>query len=94
MHATLDTMHRDMKPQNIMLQSVDDLTVKLIDFGFAKDFKNKTLTHCCGSPRYMAPEQMKCVPYNEKIDIWAIGLITFELLTYGDFPFSSKIDEL
>jgi len=43
----------------------------------------------------MAPEMMKGgIPYNEKIDIWALGLITYELISGGIFPFSSKPDVL
>jgi len=43
----------------------------------------------------MSPEQMKGgIPYNEKIDIWALGLITYELISGGKYPFSTKPDEL
>ena len=64
--------------------------IKLIDFGFSINYKNnKNICNCCGSPKYMAPELMKGQKYNEKIDIWAIGLITYELLTGGKFPFST-----
>ena len=84
-------MHRDLKPQNILLAAKNRSDVKLIDFGFAINFKtNDYITNCCGSPKYMAPEIMnRKSNYDEKIDIWALGLITYELLTGGAFPFST-----
>ena len=42
----------------------------------------------------MSPEQLKGDFYDEKIDIWAAGLITYELLTGGDFPFGTNVKEL
>ena len=42
----------------------------------------------------MAPETMKGKEYTEKIDVWALGLIAYELITGGCFPFSTKIKEL
>ena len=65
--------------------------IKLIDFGFSMNFKdNKNVFWSCGSPKYMAPELIdnKGKSYNEKIDIWAIGLMAYELVTGGDYPFS------
>ena len=91
MHETLHTMHRDLKPQNILLIANNWSDIKLIDFGFSINFiTNTNIINCCGSPKYMAPEIIKRkTNYNEKIDIWALGLITYELLTGGDFPFST-----
>ena len=68
--------------------------VKLIDFGFAIRFTDLSLNKSLGSPKYMAPETMKGKEYTEKIDIWALGLIAYELITGGCFPFSTKIKEL
>ena len=84
--------HRDMKPENILLESADvtNLSVKLADFGFTTNFEpDLGLTLGCGSLLYMAPEILKGKIYNEKVDIWSLGVITFMLLT-GKNPFPGK----
>ena len=91
--------HRDLKPENILLESkdVDNLNVKIADFGFSCFFDpEKGLDLVLGSPLYMAPEiiqigankQLK-MRYNEKVDVWSIGVITYMLLT-GRNPFPGK----
>jgi calcium-dependent protein kinase len=91
--------HRDLKPENILLESkdVNKLTVKLADFGFSCFFDpDKGLDLVLGSPLYMAPEIIKISEnkaakgtYNEKVDIWSIGVITYMLMT-GRNPFPGK----
>jgi len=81
--------HRDLKPENILLESanLNDLTVKLADFGFTTSFEpDLGMTLGCGSLLYMAPEILSGKIYNEKVDIWSVGVITFMLLT-GKNPF-------
>ena len=57
MHETLHTMHRDLKPQNILLIANNWSDIKLIDFGFSINFKiYDYITTFCGSKKYMAPE--------------------------------------
>jgi len=53
-----DIVHRDLKLENLLFSSKDprDLTIKLIDFGFACKLKDDSMTHVLGSPFYMAPE--------------------------------------
>ena len=84
--------HRDLKPENILLSSSDetDFDVKVADFGFSEfaDPKEK-MNLLCGTPIYMAPEIIKKEKYDEKVDIWSIGIITFVLLT-GNVPFSAN----
>ena len=80
--------HRDLKPQNILLD--ENLNVKISDFGFAKIFKENNLTQSlCGSPLYMAPEIMKYKKYTIKADLWSLGIILFELLV-GNPPYIAK----
>lgn len=82
--------HRDLKLENILFVSPDtkNLKLKLIDFGFAQKFdREKGMTLILGSPLYMAPELVKRTPgYTEKVDIWALGCITYLLLS-GQTPF-------
>lgn len=79
-------IHRDMKPQNILIAEKGSL--KICDFGFARALSNTTLvlTSIKGTPLYMAPELVQEQPYDEKVDIWALGVILYELY-YGKPPF-------
>ena len=80
-------MHRDIKLANIVKKSSakDDLNIQIVDMGFAV-FKNyqQEETDFCGSPHYMAPEIILHRPYNEKVDIWALGITAFKLLNSDD----------
>ena len=81
--------HRDLKPENVLLLSADmnNISVKLADFGFTTNFEPDIgLALGCGSLLYMAPEIITAKVYNEKVDIWSVGVITFMLLT-GKNPF-------
>ena len=78
-------IHRDIKPQNILISSSG--IIKLCDFGFARAIDNKTmLTSYKGTPLYMAPELLKQYPYNKKADLWSLGVILYELYV-GQVPF-------
>uniref|UniRef100_A0A1I8F6K6 non-specific serine/threonine protein kinase n=1 Tax=Macrostomum lignano TaxID=282301 RepID=A0A1I8F6K6_9PLAT len=82
-------LHRDMKPQNILLGN--NGAVKLCDFGFARSMGINTmvLTSIKGTPLYMSPELMEEKPYDHSADLWALGCILYELLT-GSPPFSTN----
>ena len=86
-----DVVHRDMKPQNIMLDKDDHVYVS--DFGLAKSIESEggmTMTgELLGTPRYMAPEQIECKPVDGRTDLYALGLIMYEMLT-GDVPFQAE----
>ena len=87
--------HRDLKPENILLESKDmeKLDVKIADFGFSCIFDpEEGLDLVLGSPLYMAPEIIQNKVYNEKVDIWSIGVITYMLLS-GSNPFPGKSKE-
>ncbi len=82
-------IHRDMKPQNILLSA--DGSVKLCDFGFARSMSAATnmVTSVKGTPLYMAPEVVQQQPYDFRADLWSLGVILFELFT-GEPPFYTE----
>lgn len=87
--------HRDIKPENILLESKDkdSLEVKIADFGFSCIFDpQEGLDLVLGSPLYMAPELILGRNYGPKVDIWAIGVISYMLLS-GKNPFPGKNKE-
>lgn len=82
-------IHRDVKPENIMVQSVvgNPLHIKVLDFGTAKFVENRADTKWpLGSPSYMAPEQVHLKGIGPWSDLYAVGVMLFELLT-GRRPF-------
>lgn len=76
-------VHRDLKPQNLLLTSKDsNARVKIADFGFARSLmQNDMANTMCGSPLYMGPEVLEGKKYNAKADLWSVGAILFEMLT-------------
>jgi fused-like protein len=79
-------IHRDMKPQNILIGAGS--VVKLCDFGFARAMSTNTvvLRSIKGTPLYMAPELVKEQPYDRTVDLWSLGVILYELYV-GQPPF-------
>ena len=79
-------IHRDMKPQNILISA--NGIIKLCDFGFARAMSSNTivLTSIKGTPLYMAPELVQELPYNHTADLWSLGVILYELFV-GTPPF-------
>ncbi|GAA0141846.1 non-receptor serine/threonine protein kinase [Lithospermum erythrorhizon] len=79
-------IHRDMKPQNILIGAGS--VVKLCDFGFARAMSANTvvLRSIKGTPLYMAPELVREQPYNHTADLWSLGVILYELFV-GQPPF-------
>ena len=84
-------VHRDLKPQNILCCSEQDITqVKIGDFGLSKILSADSLLKTrCGSPHYLAPEVLTCPSYDAKVDIWSVGVIVYVMLT-GVLPFYSE----
>ena len=84
-------VYRDIKPENLLLDN--DYNIKLCDYGWATYFTpGKFLTVYCGTPEYVSPEVIKKYPYNERVDIWGLGVLIFELV-FGYAPFSSTFNE-
>ncbi|XP_060117927.1 serine/threonine-protein kinase 36 isoform X3 [Heteronotia binoei] len=79
-------LHRDMKPQNILLGKGG--VIKLCDFGFARAMSIHTmvLTSIKGTPLYMSPELVEEKPYDHTADLWSVGCILYELYV-GTPPF-------
>ncbi|MGN1195014.1 MAG: Stk1 family PASTA domain-containing Ser/Thr kinase [Acutalibacteraceae bacterium] len=83
-------VHRDIKPQNIMLTS--DGTIKVTDFGIARFSRSETETmngQAIGSVHYISPEQAKGSVTDAKTDIYSVGVVLYEMLT-GKLPFQSE----
>src|SRR5690606_20867052 len=88
-------IHRDIKPENIMLQRVvgNPHHVRILDFGTAKFVETRSDTHWpMGSPSYMAPEQVALKNLGPWTDLYAVGVIAFELLS-GRRPFPGATDQ-
>ena len=90
-------VHRDLKPENIMIDADDN--IKLIDFGIAFNVGSRRLTFAkfspaMGTPDYISPEQVRGKRGNARSDIYALGVMLYEMLTgrvpcTGTIPYSS-----
>jgi tetratricopeptide (TPR) repeat protein/predicted Ser/Thr protein kinase len=86
-------VHRDIKPGNVMIDSEE--TLKILDFGIAK-LADSTLTvsgSLVGTPNYMSPEQIMGEAVGPQSDIFAVGCLSYEILTYQQ-AFPGKIPEV
>jgi mitogen-activated protein kinase kinase 1 len=90
LHHTLHLIHRDIKPQNILLNRQGE--VKLTDFGVSGEIANtaafaKTFV---GTVKYMSPSRIKGSPHNAKSDIWSFGLVILEC-ALGRYPYGDDV---
>jgi serine/threonine protein kinase/tetratricopeptide (TPR) repeat protein len=86
----LGVVHRDLKPQNIMVDAEGN--ARIMDFGIARSIKTKSLTETgliIGTPEYMSPEQVEGEEVDQRSDIYSFGVILFEMVT-GRVPFEGS----
>lgn len=82
-----NVFHRDIKPENILICSGDQL--KISDFGWSVRALTTQRRTMCGTMDYLCPEIIENKFYDWSVDIWALGVLTFELAT-GSAPFYNK----
>lgn len=80
-------IHRDIKPENVLLTK--DNQVKICDFGFCAPFGQDVVWETmCGTREYLSPEVANKKQQNEKVDIWCLGILIYELF-HKKTPFES-----
>ena len=91
LHDEIGIVHRDIKPENFLLYNDGHKNkIKLIDFGFATYCKNgETMNEQLGTPQYAAPEIFEQKPYTNKVDMWSLGVVLYNMVK-GTQPFSNR----
>lgn len=92
-------VHRDLKPENILFRTKGDLSsIKLIDFGLTAKYDDacpmSLLRTHCGTVLYMAPEIAMKQEYSKSIDVWSLGIIMYNLVSWGEHPLNRDGDSV
>jgi serine/threonine protein kinase len=90
----LDVVHRDLKPENVFLArtEADSPRVVLLDFGISRSLHDERLTSAgeiFGTPPYMAPERITSIDAGAPGDLYAMGVVLYEMIT-GELPFTAE----
>ncbi|XP_031634165.1 aurora kinase C-like [Contarinia nasturtii] len=85
-----DIIHRDIKPENLLLSYNDRL--KIADFGLSVNAQNQRRRTICGTPDYLPPEIMNGEPYSKEVDLWSLGVLSYDLLV-GEWAFCGSSKE-
>ena len=80
-------LHRDLKPENLLL--FDKERVKITDFGWSAEYNDVRNTFC-GTQEYLSPEMIKGTGHDEKLDVWTLGVLVYELI-HGRTPFFHNV---
>lgn len=92
LHDEIGIVHRDIKPENFLIYNDSNThknRIKLIDFGFATYCRNgETMNEQLGTPQYAAPEIFERKPYTNKVDMWSVGVVLYNMVK-GTQPFSN-----
>lgn len=80
-------IHRDIKPENILLGYYGEL--KIADFGWSVHAPSSRRATMCGTLDYLPPEMVSHQSYNDKVDHWCLGVLTYEFLV-GNPPFENE----
>lgn len=83
-----EIVYRDLKPENLLIDDVG--YIRVVDFGFSKKITTRSFT-LCGTPEYLAPELVLGKGHNKAVDIWALGILIYEMIA-GVSPFQDPIN--
>jgi len=86
----MKVIHRDIKPENLLVDIQGNL--KIADFGWSVHAPSSRRRTMCGTLDYMPPEMIRGQTYDEKVDLWCIGILCYEFLV-GKPPFESATQE-
>ena len=96
LHEKIKVVHRDIKPENFMIKkgTNEGVTIKLMDFGTSDFITEEGFNYISqGTPLYIAPEVYLDQKYDAKIDMWATGVVLYNMAT-GNHPFKNNNDNL
>jgi serine/threonine protein kinase len=92
-------VHRDIKLHNILINKIDqgEYNIKIADFGmatFSQPSNNGELYVKCGTPGFVAPEILRSEGYNNKVDIFSLGVVFYNLLTGYHLFIGDTVNEI